>query len=89
MDTNIVIACGMLVGFIFGGLAGWLAGWAAHQNQPDAAYAEGHSVGYRQAQREEMERAGQELLYRQSAALQREQAEASARAYRMQRGALG
>ena len=89
MDTNIVIACAMLVGLIIGGLAGWLSGWAAHRNQPDAAYAEGYSVGYRQAQREEMERAGQELLYRQEAALQRQQAEADARAYKLQREALG
>lgn len=89
METNLLIACGMFVGFIFGGLAGYGAGWAAHQSQPDKSYTEGHSVGYRLAQREEMERAGQELLYRQSQAFLRQQAEESAAAYRLQRGALG
>ncbi len=82
MDTNIVIVCAMLIGFIFGGLAGWGACWATHQSQLDAAQTEGRSVGYRQAQREEMERVGQELLWRQSAEIQRQQAEEAARQYR-------
>ena len=89
MDTNIVIACAMFVGLIFGGIAGWGAGWATRQNQPDASYAEGYSVGYGTAQHEEMKRVGQELLWRQSAEIQRQQAEEAARQYRAQRGALG
>lgn len=80
----------MLVGIIFGGVAGFLSGQAMHQYRLDERFNEGCSVGYSKAQHEEMERAGQELLRRQSAALQRQQAEEAARAYRAaQRGALG
>lgn len=89
MDTNIVITCALLVGCIFGGIAGFLSGLATGQGRLDAAQAEGDSVGYRRAQHEEMERAGQQLVARQSAAIQQRQAEEAARQYRVQRGALG
>lgn len=65
-----VDAAAMGIGLIFGVLAGVpVAGLLLATNGRNQ-YDQGYVVGYRAAQREEMERAGQQLVMRQSAALQ-------------------